>query len=385
MKTSINFKPVKSDSENHNYRKKTFDYIRKDLTPKNEYWVQESIKVRLEKIENYCKEKSGRKLQKNAIPIREAVVVIKENTTLHELHLLAKKLEDELKIRVFQIAIHKDEGHFDKDTKEWKPNYHAHLVADWQDIETGKTLKHQGFHYSKMQDITAECLGMERGVSGGRQRLEALEYKIQKKEEELKELNLKIDNIKKQFTSNKSNDIIVTKADFLGFRKIETDKTIENFETLLKTYNVEAFKAKDLISKKDDLLQSLNQEVTLLKNYINTLKKRNSLMLVNIDVLKAERIKYLNEIKFTLERKIESFRFSQFYPKSTSIEKLNSDMDAICRKMSKENSIPIDAFEEIFKNEKMNKQLYSLLQFGNKNEQNLQQEKNNDAKRNLKR
>ena len=200
MKTSINFKPVKSDSEIHNYRKKTFDYIRKDLTPKNEYWVQESIKVRLEKIENYCKEKSGRKLQKNAIPIREAVVVIKENTTLHELHLLAKKLEDELKIRIFQIAIHKDEGHFDKDSKEWKPNYHAHLVADWQDIETGKTLKHQGFHYSKMQDITAECLGMERGVSGGKQRLEALEYKIQKKEEELKELSLKIDNIKKEFT-----------------------------------------------------------------------------------------------------------------------------------------------------------------------------------------
>lgn len=385
MKTSINFKPVKSYSEIHNYRKKTFDYIRKDLTPKNEYWVQESIKVRLEKIENYCKEKSGRKLQKNAIPIREAVVVIKENTTLHELHLLAKKLEVELKIRIFQIAIHKDEGHFDKDSKEWKPNYHAHLVADWQDIETGKTLKHQGFHYSKMQDITAECLGMERGVSGGKQRLEALEYKIQKKEEELKELNLKIDNIKKKFTSDKSNDLIVTKADFLGFRKIETDKTIENFETLLKTYNIEASKAKDLISKKDYLLQSLNQEVTLLKNEINTLKKRNSLMLVNIDVLKAERIKYLNEIKFTLERKIESFRFSQFYPKSTSVEKLNSDMDAICRKISKENSIPIDAFEEIFKNEKINKELYSLLQFGHKNEQNSELKQISDEKRKLKR
>jgi hypothetical protein len=86
------------------------------------------------------------------MPVREAVVVIKENTTMQDLHNLSKRLEEELKIRIFQIAIHKDEGHFDKETKEWKPNYHAHLVADWQDLETGKTLKHQSFHYSKMQD-----------------------------------------------------------------------------------------------------------------------------------------------------------------------------------------------------------------------------------------
>ncbi|QQQ30134.1 hypothetical protein [Chryseobacterium indoltheticum] len=156
MKTSINFKAVKSDSETHNFRKKTFDYIRKDLTSKNEYWMEQKIADRIQKIEAYCKQKSGRKLQKNAMPVREAVVVIKESTTMLELQNLTKRLEEELKIRVFQIAIHKDEGHIDKDTKEWKPNYHAHLVADWQDLKTGKTLKHQSFHYSKMQDLTGK-------------------------------------------------------------------------------------------------------------------------------------------------------------------------------------------------------------------------------------
>ena len=165
MKTSINFKAAKSDSEIHNFRKKSFDYIRKDLTPNNEYWQEQKIADRLQKIEAYCKEKSGRKLQKNAMPVREAVVVIKENTTMQDLHNLSKRLEEELKIRIFQIAIHKDEGHYDKDTKEWKPNHHAHLVADWQDLKTGKTLKHQSFHYSKMQDLAAECLQMERGKS----------------------------------------------------------------------------------------------------------------------------------------------------------------------------------------------------------------------------
>lgn len=181
MKTSINFKAVKSDSEVHNFRRKTFDYIRKELTPQNEYWQENKIADRIQKIEIYCKEKSGRKLQKNAMPIREAVVVIKEDTTMQDLHDLSKRLENELGIRVFQIAIHKDEGHFDKESKEWKPNFHAHLVADWQDQKTGKTLKHQSFHYSKMQDLAAECLGMERGISGSVGRLEAVEFKIQKK------------------------------------------------------------------------------------------------------------------------------------------------------------------------------------------------------------
>ena len=47
MKTSINFKVAKSDSEIHNFRKKSFDYIRKDLTHKNEYWMEQKIADRL--------------------------------------------------------------------------------------------------------------------------------------------------------------------------------------------------------------------------------------------------------------------------------------------------------------------------------------------------
>ena len=43
MKKSINFKAAKSDSEIHNFRKKSFDYIRKDLTHKNEYWMEQKI------------------------------------------------------------------------------------------------------------------------------------------------------------------------------------------------------------------------------------------------------------------------------------------------------------------------------------------------------
>ncbi|WBV60646.1 hypothetical protein PFY12_00675 [Chryseobacterium camelliae] len=92
MKISINFKAVKLDSEVHNFRKKTFDYVRKDLTPQNEYWQVDKITDRIQKIEAYCKEKSGRKLKKNAMPVREAVMVIKEDVTMKDLHTLSKKI-----------------------------------------------------------------------------------------------------------------------------------------------------------------------------------------------------------------------------------------------------------------------------------------------------
>ncbi len=291
MKTSINFKAVKSDSETHNFRKKTFDYIRKDLTPKNEYWMEQKIADRIQKIEAYCKEKSGRKLQKNAMPVREAVVVIKESTTMLELQNLAKRLEEELKIRVFQIAIHKDEGHTDKDTKEWKPNYHAHLVADWQDLRTGKTLKHQSYHYSKMQDLTAECLNMERGISGSRGRLEAIEFKIQQKEEDLKVLEERFNIMKSEISSTKSEELIVKENDFLGFQKIKTDKTIANYDKAIRNYKSTILRNKTELESRCKQISELSTKVNSLNKEVQSFKNKYSTLLTEPNVFASEKKK----------------------------------------------------------------------------------------------
>jgi len=367
MKTSINFKAVKSDSETHNFRKKTFDYIRKDLTPKNEYWMEQKIADRIQKIEAYCKEKSGRKLQKNAMPVREAVVVIKENTTMMELQNLAKRLEEELNIRVFQIAIHKDEGHTDKDTKEWKPNYHAHLVADWQDLKTGKTLKHQSFHYSKMQDLTAECLNMERGISGSRGRLEAIEFKIQQKEEDLKALEEKYDMMKSEMNSNKSEELVVKESDFLGFKKIKTHKTIENYEKAFRIYKSTILKNKTELESKSKNITELNTKVDDLKKQVHLFKTKNSVLLSNPTIFASEKKKYLDSIINSLQKEIKFARFRNPHLDRTDKQKLITEMEKIAQKISQENSIPFAAFNEIFKEHETVTKLFSLLQFGDKN------------------
>ncbi|MCT3805398.1 hypothetical protein HZQ57_11310 [Elizabethkingia anophelis] len=365
MKTSINFKAVKSDSETHNFRKKTFDYIRKDLTSKNEYWIEQKIADRIQQIEAYCKEKSGRKLQKNAMPVREAVVVIKEDTTMLELQNLAKRLEEELNIRIFQIAIHKDEGHTDKDTKEWKPNYHAHLVADWQDFETGKTLKHQSYHYSKMQDLTAECLNMERGISGSKGRLEAIEFKIQQKEEDLKVLEERFKTMKSEMTSKKSEELIVKENDFLGFKKIKTDKTIANYEKALRTYKSAILKNKRELEFKSKQIIELNTQVDDLRKQVHLFKNKNAALLTNPIVFASEKKKYLDSVINIIEREIKFSRFRSPHLDRTDKQKLISEMEKIAQKISQENTVPFSAFNEIFKDTEMVNQLFSLLQFGN--------------------
>ena len=382
MKTSINFKAVKSDSEIHNFRKKSFDYIRKDLTPKNEYWMEQKIADRLLKIESYCKEKSGRKLQKNAMPVREAVVVIKENTTMQDLHNLSKRLEEELKIRIFQIAIHKDEGHYDKDTKEWKPNYHAHLVADWQDLQTGKTLKHQSFHYSKMQDLSAECLGMERGISGSVTRLEAVEFKIKKKEEDLKILEERYQEMKSEIDSKNSENLIVKEMDFLGFQKIKTDKTIENYKKAIKTNNIQLLKNKTELESKEKQIVELKTKIESLKKEVSFFKSKNSALLTNETVFAIEKKKYLESVENTLKKTIlqESIKIPNL--QNLNDAKRKDKMIEILEKTSKENQIPVSAFEEVFRNSEKQINLFSLLRFDYRESKASEQNKDNSMKDN---
>lgn len=361
MKTSINFKAAKSDSEIHNFRKKSFDYIRKDLTHKNEYWMEQKIADRVQKIESYCKEKSGRKLQKNAMPIREAVIVIKENTTMQDLQNLSKRLEEELNIRIFQIAIHKDEGHYDKDTKEWKPNYHAHLVADWQDLQTGKTLKHQSFHYSKMQDLAAECLEMERGVSGSLTRLEAVEFKIKKKEEDLKILEKRYSQMQQELESKKSEELIVKETDFLGFQKIKTDKTIENYKKAIKTNNIQLLKNKTELESKEKHIAELKTKIESLKKEVFFFKSKNSALLTNETAFAVEKKKYLDSVEHTLKKTIlqQSIKIPNI--QNLNNAELKDKMIELLEKTSKDNNIPISAFEEIFGDSKKSAQFFKIL------------------------
>lgn len=62
-------------SERHNLRSKELDYIRPELTHRNEQWVECSIAEVHRDITEKYKEATGQGLQKKATPIREGVIV----------------------------------------------------------------------------------------------------------------------------------------------------------------------------------------------------------------------------------------------------------------------------------------------------------------------
>lgn len=196
-KASINFKPIKANSEHHNERQgENLKYVHSELTPNNESWKGDEIHSKLSKIQKYCKQISGRKLQKNAIPIREAVVNLNADHTMMDLKILADELESKFGIECFQIHIHRDEG-----VSSDQLNYHAHMVFSWQDLTTGKTLKLHRHHMSQIQDVVATALGMERGelkTNSNRERLEAIEYKRQQEEVKLKTLQEQTDSLEQK-------------------------------------------------------------------------------------------------------------------------------------------------------------------------------------------
>ena len=179
-KTSINVRPCNIGSaERHNLRSKELDYIRPELSHRNEQWSEMKIADVLEDIREKYRQHTGQSMQKKATPIREGVVVIEDGTTLRQLQDFAGRLEERFGIHTFQIYTHKDEGAsvWDGNAETWKPNYHAHMIFDWTDGETGRTRKLNKQDMAEMQTILAECLGMERGISSDRKHLSAIQYK----------------------------------------------------------------------------------------------------------------------------------------------------------------------------------------------------------------
>lgn len=203
-KTCIRVEACKIGSaERHNLRSKELDYIRPELTHRNEQWIERPITEVHQDITEKYKATTGQGLQKKATPIREGVIVISEDTTLRQLQNLAEKLEERFGVHAFQIYTHKDEGANAWDGREeaWKPNYHAHMIFDWTDGHTGKTVKLNKHDMAEMQTITAECLNMERGVSSDRKHLSAMQYKNQMETEKAEQLQKDIKQLNREYST----------------------------------------------------------------------------------------------------------------------------------------------------------------------------------------
>ena len=234
VKSSIHIKPCNiSSSEAHNLR--TPEYMRNigeskiylipQLVADNEYWINPrlgdyDLQTHYNNIKQMVKSKTGRAMQEKererktksgkvvkvsgCSPIREGVLLIKPDTTLEDVRRFGEECQQRWGITPLQIFLHKDEGHWlggepapdDKESFQiggrwFKPNYHAHIVFDWMDHDTGKSRKLNDDDMIQMQTLASEILSMERGESKsetGKEHLERNDFIIEKQRAELERI-----------------------------------------------------------------------------------------------------------------------------------------------------------------------------------------------------
>lgn len=189
-------------------------------------------------------------------PIREGVIPIAETTTLDDFKKIKQWAENK-GLSIIRIDVHHDEGYRNEETQETTHNRHAHIVFDWVDRNTGKTLKLDANDMSEFQDIVAESLQMERGVKkaiSGKEHIDHVEYRNQKAEVHARELQK---SIAKQMQT------------FL----LLDETTKKNAETL----KIGA-----------ELLKNLSEEKTIAEEQLTTIKQNISDLRGQYDSLEAE-------------------------------------------------------------------------------------------------
>ena len=231
-------------------------YIVPELSADNGQWINPdfgspNLQTHYDNIKRMVKEKTGRAMQEKererkgkngkvikvsgCTPIREGVLLIKPDTTLADVKKFGEECQRRWGITPLQIFLHKDEGHWlggqpdvgDKESfqvgERWfKPNYHAHIVFDWMNHDTGKSQKLNNDDMTVMQTLASDILSMKRGQSKaetGKEHLERNDFIIEKQKEEMSRLDatrqhreqqLETANRKMQEVESRTNTLIET-------------------------------------------------------------------------------------------------------------------------------------------------------------------------------
>jgi len=106
-------------------------------------------------------QRTGKNLHKKTITHLSAIVNLDERHKLEDVKKIADYLEDSLGTKVFQIAVHKDEGYVDE-TGEPHINYHAHIEFLGLD-EQGNSIRRKldRKFLINLQSKVAEILNMQ--------------------------------------------------------------------------------------------------------------------------------------------------------------------------------------------------------------------------------
>lgn len=363
-KSSIHIQKASNGAITHNSRE---NYSKSVVftDEKNELWNDKKIAYEIyrselkKRVEAYTN-RTNQKLQKTAVTHLSAVVNLEQHHTLKDLEKIKDELEKVFDTKVFQMAIHRDEGKikhkvsgeylvsgidffYNPDDKKYyskkdkhtflnelnindydiEKNYHAHIELMGLDSQ-GQAIRQKmnRFVLSNLQDFTAQTLNMERGnnyqVKKSVKRLDTHEFKASKKEEnEVKKIvkNEKSKIVKKanEIINSEREDKKKLKAELEELKK-ENSKFREELkanqslrEDYKKQEDLNKQLQEDLKANKIELSEALAKIEELKKDIFHpTIKKSDDTPATNLEVAKhyINQNKSLKEQNKVLENKV---------------------------------------------------------------------------------
>ena len=293
----------------------------------------------------------NKKLHKNTITHLSAIINLDERHTLQDVQKFADYLEEILGTKVFQIAVHKDEGYVDEETGKKHINYHAHIEFLGLD-EQGNSVRRKldKSMLSHLQDKVAEILQMERGINYTAERkkrpkrLDTYEYKEHAKRlaKALKPYDKAILNAYLQYKLQNAKDPRAYK-DFI------LQKLAERDESFVKEY--EAYKEYITQTDPQNFVRQEAENIAKIKD----LKEENKKLREQLKEAGAKREQYAQLEQFVKEIK------EQVKAKELTIAQLKEQMQSMQEQLLKqlrEKDRQIAQLQE--KNKALQKQVTAL-------------------------
>jgi len=316
----------------------------------------EAIEIYKKDLEEKTKlyyEKHKRRLPKNTKTLFSAIVNLKEDSTIEDVKKVAKYLEEKLRVKIYQISIHEDEGHFEKD--KFIKNRHAHIIFSGLDSNAQAIKRNKlNIHFLRqLQTDIANILKMERGKNraiGERKRLNTYEYKkaqkiteniIKQKDKKIEMLKISKKELEKQISELRKEMININKQ-FEEHEKLFSKKDYQSLSEIKKQ-----LKSKDL---------NINDIYELFKEFERTIKKRIKNKIIenikNTTFLTKNKATKIIEENITTN-KTTAYKFIDIVFKYKQLEKENEEL----KKKIKEKN------EEILKKDKEIKEIIKTKNF----------------------
>ncbi len=272
--SSIHFENGNRHNFLHNDRT---DPSKRDIFPEEKNYYSKPAFEALAEFDQLIKERQkiyekrmGRKLHSKTIKHMSAIVNLDKHHTEEDLKKVIEYVEQSLDTKVVQFAIHRTEGHYDKQGKK-VVNYHAHLEMlglDSQGISIRRKMT-KGY-WMKSQTIVANILGMERGTKKVK-RLGTQEFK--RHAEEKKQLEIENDTLQNKVKEQEEKTKRITQKELKGVIS-ELRKELQKMNGIREDYRLleeEHRKLRTLIKNKEKNLQDISE---LKKELEEKLKKQ---------------------------------------------------------------------------------------------------------------